>query len=57
MYDFAIYNEDGVFVVGANGITAQKTKINEPFQLDGSCTLSITGAADDGNYLVRPFPR
>jgi len=57
MYDFAIYNANGSFVVGGTGISVQKTKINELFRLVGSCQLSITGAADDGNYSVEVFPR
>ena len=57
MYDFAIYNANGQYVVGAADITAQKAKINESFRLDGICQLSITGAVDDGVYQVEPFQR
>lgn len=57
MYDFDIYNQDGAFVVGGSGITAQKAKIVEPFQLDGICSLQITNAVDDGVYSVSIFQR
>lgn len=57
MYNFAITNANGIFVVGADSIDVQKTKISENFRLDGVCTLSITSAADDGNYSVEIFPR
>lgn len=57
LYDFNVYNAAGAFVIGANGIDAQKTKINEPFQLDGLCSLNITNAADDGTYQVHLFTK
>ena len=57
MYDFNILNANGMLVVGANGITAQRTKINETFQLDGLCTLYITNAVDDGVYSVEIFTK
>ena len=57
MYNFAITNANGTFVVGADSIDVQKTKIAEHFQLNGVCTLTITSAADDGDYSVEIFQR
>mgnify|MGYP006957736428 CR=1 FL=1 len=57
MYDFKIIDSNGFFVVGATGINAQKTKINERFRMTGVCTLYITNAVDDGQYKVETFSR
>lgn len=57
MYDFNVFNSAGNFIIGASNIDAQKTRINELFQFIGVCTLTITGAVDDGNYFVEVFQR
>ena len=57
MYSFWILNEAGAFIVGANAIDVQRTKISEQFALDGICTLTVEDAADDGEYKVQIFQR
>lgn len=57
MYNFSIHDSDGMFLVGADGISAQKTKIVEDFHLRGVCTLQITEAVDDGDYKISIFQK
>lgn len=57
MYDIEVLNPDGHFIVGAAGIIAQKTKIVEPYQLNGICTFTISNAVDDGTYQIRLFEK
>ena len=53
MYDFRITDSDGHLQMGAVAIDSQKCVIKEFFVLIGVCTITISGAVDDGIYTIK----
>jgi hypothetical protein len=58
MFDFILEDADGHICCDGYEITAQKSKITQPWSGDGEpCTLRILRAVDDGVYEVKPLPK